>query len=158
MAYLMEVTYTLLNGSPSSKWGPWTRHPMIQKTSDDQELGSERFHGNRRLFAQCIPPLLWDIRSYDHGLWTTIIPLRRPLSCHLIKLSRRIISCGGGGHWQSSHTLPKANSSPLIIGPNPRIIFQPSIFRCYCWWKKSCTSWYGEYPVIYMVCIHPTCW
>ena len=21
----------------------------------------------------------------------------------------------------------------------------------YCWWKKSCTSWYGKYPIIYMV-------
>ena len=21
----------------------------------------------------------------------------------------------------------------------------------YCWWLKSCTSWYGEYPIIYMV-------
>ena len=21
----------------------------------------------------------------------------------------------------------------------------------YCWWKKSCTSWYGEYPIIDMV-------
>ena len=19
---------------------------------------------------------------------------------------------------------------------------------CYCWWKKSCTSWYGKYPII----------
>ena len=21
----------------------------------------------------------------------------------------------------------------------------------YCWWKKSCTSWYGKYPIIYKV-------
>ena len=21
----------------------------------------------------------------------------------------------------------------------------------YCWWKKSCTSWYGKYPIIYRV-------
>ena len=20
-------------------------------------------------------------------------------------------------------------------------VFQPSIFKCYCWWKKSCTTW-----------------
>ena len=29
-------------------------------------------------------------------------------------------------------------------------------FNCYdgwwyCWWKKSCTSWYGKYPIIYRV-------
>ena len=21
----------------------------------------------------------------------------------------------------------------------------------YCWWKKSCTSWYGKYPIVYRV-------
>ena len=26
----------------------------------------------------------------------------------------------------------------------------PLIFLVdYCWWKKSCTSWYGKYPIIY---------
>ena len=24
----------------------------------------------------------------------------------------------------------------------------------YCWWKKSCTSWNGKYPIIYVVFIH----
>ena len=25
----------------------------------------------------------------------------------------------------------------------------------YCWWKKSCSSWYGKYPIIYMVLYIP---
>ena len=25
----------------------------------------------------------------------------------------------------------------------------------YCWWKKSCTSWYGKYPIIYGVLYIP---
>ena len=25
----------------------------------------------------------------------------------------------------------------------------------YCWWKKSCTSWYGKYPIIYRGFIDP---
>ena len=25
----------------------------------------------------------------------------------------------------------------------------------YCWWKKSCTSWYGKYPIIYVVVYMP---
>ena len=25
----------------------------------------------------------------------------------------------------------------------------------YCWWKKSCTSWYGKYPIIYKVSYIP---
>ena len=25
----------------------------------------------------------------------------------------------------------------------------------YCWWKKSCTSWYDEYPIIYRVLYIP---
>ena len=29
--------------------------------------------------------------------------------------------------------------------PNLFVILQ------YCWWKKSCTSWYGKYPLIFMV-------
>ena len=28
-------------------------------------------------------------------------------------------------------------------------------FRCYCWWKKSCTSWYGKYPIIYKLLYMP---
>ena len=24
----------------------------------------------------------------------------------------------------------------------------PKIWMCYCWWKKSCTSWYGNHPII----------
>ena len=27
----------------------------------------------------------------------------------------------------------------------------PPNLRRYCWWKKSCTSWYGKYPIIYKV-------
>ena len=26
-----------------------------------------------------------------------------------------------------------------------------AILYTYCWWKKSCTSWYGKYPMIYRV-------
>ena len=26
---------------------------------------------------------------------------------------------------------------------------------CYCWWKKSCTSWYGRYPIICKVLYIP---
>ena len=25
----------------------------------------------------------------------------------------------------------------------------------YCWWKKSCTSWYGKYPILYGVVYIP---
>ena len=34
-----------------------------------------------------------------------------------------------------------------------RSSFIPSIFQedYYCWWKKSCTSWYVQYPIIYRV-------
>ena len=36
--------------------------------------------------------------------------------------------------------------------PPPR---NNGLIRPYCWWKKSCTSWYGKYPVIYMVLYIP---
>ena len=28
-------------------------------------------------------------------------------------------------------------------------------FHCYGWWKKSCTSWHGKYPIIYKVLYIP---
>ena len=28
-------------------------------------------------------------------------------------------------------------------------------FKNYCWWNKSCTSWYGKYPIIYKVLYIP---
>ena len=28
-------------------------------------------------------------------------------------------------------------------------------YRTYCWWKKSCTSWYDKYPIIYKVVYIP---
>ena len=27
--------------------------------------------------------------------------------------------------------------------------------QIYCWWTKSCTSWYGEYPIVYRVLYIP---
>ena len=35
-------------------------------------------------------------------------------------------------------TLPKTNSSPLKIGhPRRKVVFQPSIFRCYACWGRA---------------------
>ena len=51
----------------------------------------------------------------------------------------------------------KTNSifAPEVIGRNPkrkdRLPSHTIFSRGYCWWKKSCTSWYGEYPIIYRV-------
>ena len=33
--------------------------------------------------------------------------------------------------------------------------WKPISFRCYCWWTKSCTSWYDTYPIIYRVLYIP---
>ena len=33
--------------------------------------------------------------------------------------------------------------------------FMDPYLRKYCWWKKSCTSWYGKYPIIYKVLYIP---
>ena len=39
------------------------------------------------------------------------------------------------------------------------VIKPTSYFQPYCWWKRSCTSWYGKYPIIYryyrVLYIHP---
>ena len=34
-------------------------------------------------------------------------------------------------------------------------LFIPYGSRWYCWWKKSCTSWYGKYPIVYKVLYIP---
>ena len=33
--------------------------------------------------------------------------------------------------------------------------FEISFEWSYCWWKKSCTSWYVQYPIIYRVSYIP---
>ena len=38
---------------------------------------------------------------------------------------------------------PKKNIDAHISKDNPK--------TNYCWWKKSCTSWCGKYPIIYRV-------
>ena len=52
------------------------------------------------------------------------------------------IKVAGCSWWKNSRSftirLWKYSFSP----ERKQIIFQPSIFRCYCSWKKSCTSWY----------------
>ena len=42
--------------------------------------------------------------------------------------------------------------SPLQRVPN--LSLQPA-HMTYCWWKKSCTSWHGNYPTIYKVVYMP---
>ena len=37
---------------------------------------------------------------------------------------------------------------------NQHAIHNPSI-DTYCWWTKSCTSWYGKYPIIFRVLTIP---
>ena len=42
-------------------------------------------------------------------------------------------------------------SSTSNTGRQSEVTSHWSIFTPYCWWLKSCTSWYGKYPVIYRV-------
>ena len=37
----------------------------------------------------------------------------------------------------------------------PFFFCQGTVGRSYCWWKKSCTSWYGKYPIIFRVSYIP---
>ena len=55
------------------------------------------------------------------------------------------------------HLLPRLNQ--LWIGLRRHAVVH-GIYTCtyahkysktYCWWKKSCTSWYGKYPILYRV-------
>ena len=52
--------------------------------------------------------------------------------------------------WGNFSGLPSLKLTPTAPENRPslkeRIVFQPSSFTCYCWWKKSCTSWYVVIP------------
>ena len=53
--------------------------------------------------------------------------------------------CFGGVIFRHERMNQKRNSDYLwVISKNYSHYF-------YCWWKKSCTSWYGKYPIIHRV-------
>ena len=39
--------------------------------------------------------------------------------------------------------------------PSKFALFETQGGQRYCWWKKTCTSWYGKNPMIYMVLYIP---
>ena len=51
----------------------------------------------------------------------------------------------------------KNNSIKLSIGLNSKLVRDMfnTVSLSYCWWKKSCTSWYGKDPIIYRVLYIP---
>ena len=54
----------------------------------------------------------------------------------------------------NSHTFTSAPFAvkSCKVGSSERAAFLPNYETSnYCWWKKSCTSWYGKYPIIYKV-------
>ena len=47
---------------------------------------------------------------------------------------------------------PQNHPTGLCRQPNLSVLMRPKgcVFNWnYCWWLKSCTSWYGRYPLIY---------
>ena len=53
--------------------------------------------------------------------------------------------------WSSKYPSENCWKMNFLLGKRP-------IFRCYCWWNKSCTSWYGKYHIIYQVFYIPGGW
>ena len=51
---------------------------------------------------------------------------------------------------------PGGRKALLHLTALPKPMEPPTLdIHSYCWWKKSCTSWYGKYPTIYMVLYIP---
>ena len=88
--------------------------------------------------ANCSPSL-WNIQP---RIWVRPPP---PMP-HLLQFNKKSRS----NHQKSPQT-SWSTSLPLQKTPNQRVL-------TYCWWKKSCTSWYGKYPVIYRVSYIPGGW
>ena len=51
----------------------------------------------------------------------------------------------------NSYVLPGSFRRVLVQWKMDVYFLQP-----YCWWNKSCTSWYGKYPIIYRVLYIPS--
>ena len=50
-----------------------------------------------------------------------------------------------------SERVPQHPHDHWSVGPVAGSAWSKQNFIYYCWWKKSCTSWYGKCPVIYRV-------
>ena len=71
------------------------------------------------------------------GQWFSWIPISRKLLQHLHPPENQQVLASENGQKGS----PKRTW----------LTFQPLIWRSYGWWKKSCTSWYTKYLIIYKV-------
>ena len=56
---------------------------------------------------------------------------------HFLQLAER--------HHDKSHAKAPTSYFQHLLVIKPKSCFQP-----YCWWKRSRTSWYGKYPIIYI--------
>ena len=45
---------------------------------------------------------------------------------------------------------------PTLVDVYGKFAGKSDIHGWYCWWKKSCTSWYGKHPIIYRVFCIPS--
>ena len=54
------------------------------------------------------------------------------------------------GNWSEKKPYSKSSFYALQKASKSSFWREP-----YCWWKKSCTSWYGKYPIIYRVLYIP---
>ena len=80
--------------------------------------------------------------SMKHGyIYIYYIP---PLTSKVMRYPHKAFVAWG---FFGSKKIMATPSMPFVM---PRVSGKDSTnFMSYCWWKKSCTSWYGEYPIIY---------
>ena len=89
------------------------------------------------LYINSIPP-----KNPNHELSVYVVCVvwrfpKLPMEV-LVELKRvKLWSWGSASQWENLQRLMQA----LMKQGGVR----------YCWWKKSCTTWYGKYPIIYMV-------
>ena len=69
-----------------------------------------------------------------------------------LSTKHRIVGSFGNKLWNVLNKKAISITSKLAPPPKKKNF---GIYHSYCWWLKSCTSWYGRYPNIYKVLYIP---
>ena len=107
-----------------------------------------------------VEPPIWKICASQNGSWNPRDrgENKKYMSCHhlvihkITKCFKRVTFLKASKHrsFSSFYLSPfpfQARRTDQEPTPMPLPIQNPLVWECYCWWKKSCTSWHVWNPV-----------
>ena len=108
----------------------WTKGPTCPTRSNASDYTPENYHGTQQ---------------WSFGRWLSFL-IGWFLGSMLI-FQGLCDAFYGSEFW----SFPSLEATGIIEKPN----WHTLVFQSYGWWTKSCTSWYGKYPIIHQVSTIP---